>query len=136
MWMQIGQNEFDGTRWFRSKSRRSRRETLGACGGGERRAGSLRNELRIQILLNEWSWASSAGAEVNICVARYIVIEGFVESAGDELRRRGFLQKRDSECPAEGEAGLDFLAQILREPGEKEVSMKTQRRTGDYKYQA
>jgi hypothetical protein len=91
VWVQVGQDKFYGTSWFGSDSRRPRRKTFGVCRCDKWGAGHTRDELCIQVFLDEWCWTSRAGAEVNICVARYMVIEGLVESAGDKLCGRSFL---------------------------------------------
>jgi hypothetical protein len=116
MWVQIGQDELDATSWFRQNSRRSRREAFGVRRCWMGRAGYTRIELCVQVFLDEWGWTSCAGTKVHICVAGHLGVEGSIEGACDELCRRGFLQKRDTKSPGEGKAGLDFLAEILREP--------------------
>ena len=85
--MQVGQDEFDSTRCSGDDSRRPRREAFGTrrfCIGGAR---CTRIELCVEVFLDEWSWTSCTGAEVYICVARYLCIEGLVKGAGDELCR-------------------------------------------------
>jgi len=63
-----------------------------------------------------WGGSAGAGAEVDVCVVCDVGGEGAGEGVRDELGRGTRLQEGDVEGPAEGEAGLDFGAEVLGKP--------------------
>lgn len=62
-------------------------------------------------------WSAGAGAEIDVGVVCDVAGEGAGEGLRDELGRRARLEDGHVESPAEGEAGLDFRAEVLGEPG-------------------
>lgn len=67
-------------------------------------------------MLDKRRGSSCAGAEINVCVVGYTTGEDAEERVRDELGGRGGLEEGDFEGPGEGEAGLDFEAEVLWEP--------------------
>ena len=77
----------------------------------------------IQFPLDEGRRASGAGAEINV----YVLLDGGtknpLESSCDESGWGGELDDGELESPEEGQAGLNFGAEVRGEPG-KDVRVR------------